>query len=97
MDAAVILSSATNVAVVQLPGRHYPGSVIQGDALSHLYFLACNVEDGVAISPDEELRDNAVELRELLEARLRHFCRVLEERGMPPLQPVPAWRDRDSG
>ena len=96
MDSAAILSSASNVAVVQLPGRHFPGSVIQGDSLSLLYTLACEIEDGVAESSDEELRGNAVELRELLEGRLRHYCRVLAEKGMPPLQPVPVWRSRES-
>jgi hypothetical protein len=32
-DALRVLSTVTNYAVVQLPGRKYPGLVVQGDRL----------------------------------------------------------------
>ena len=35
-DVAKLLSKPTNYAVVQLPGRSYPGTVIQGDSLQTL-------------------------------------------------------------
>jgi hypothetical protein len=35
-----VYSEATNQAVVQMPGRQFPGSVIQGDSLSILYKLS---------------------------------------------------------
>jgi hypothetical protein len=33
MEPLRVLSSVTNFAVVQLPGRKYPGLVVQGDRL----------------------------------------------------------------
>jgi hypothetical protein len=36
MDTAELLSNPTNYAVVQLPGRKFPGVVMQGDSLNSL-------------------------------------------------------------
>jgi len=30
-----VLSEASNYAVIRMPGRHFPGYVVQGDSLSH--------------------------------------------------------------
>ena len=92
MDSAAILSAASNQAIVQVPGRRFPGSVIQGDSLSHLYTVACEIEDRVQAATDEELRDLAVELRELLEERLRHYDEILERSGIARPYASPQWR-----
>jgi len=67
LDRPVLLSAASNQAVVQLPGRRFPGSVIQGDSLSYLYVLACAVENHAVDTPNDALIEAARELRELLE------------------------------
>jgi hypothetical protein len=46
------LSDATNYAVVQLPGRAFPGVVIQGDSLHSL--IAEIEEAGATNDPDEQ-------------------------------------------
>jgi hypothetical protein len=40
MEAIRVLSSASNHAVVQMPGRRYPGMVVQGDRLREWTRLA---------------------------------------------------------
>ncbi len=42
-DTVKLLSSPVNYAVVQLPGRKYPGVVFQGDSLNSLHGRLCNV------------------------------------------------------
>jgi len=64
----------------------------QGDSLSHLYHLACKIEDTLQHSADEEVRGDALELRELLEGRLRHYDQVLQQKGMSRPYPEPKWR-----
>jgi hypothetical protein len=38
---AEILSHASNSGIVQMPGRKFPGIVIQGDSLSNLFEQVC--------------------------------------------------------
>lgn len=78
---AVVLSDATNVAVVQLPGRRFPASAIQGDSLANLHSLALDLRRRASQSTDEELADTATELHELLHARLLHYQQVLLANG----------------
>jgi hypothetical protein len=89
---ASVLSSASNLAVVQLPGRRFPGSVIQGDSLSNLFSLACAVEDQASASSNAELTQAARELRELIEGRLRAYDRVLLQAGIQRPYVPPKWR-----
>lgn len=93
-----LLDSSSNAAVVTLPGRAFPGVVIQGDSLSVLARAALRVR--------EELRsrgagEDAIETCTLLTAglggRLLRYQQVLAERGISlpyaePLSPeeVPA-------
>ena len=78
------LSLATNQAVVHLPDRKFPGSVIQGDSLSVLVGLASSVQKKIhsLSNLDEECRDEIDELVELLEGRLNFYEDILSENGM---------------
>ncbi len=40
IEEVEIYSDETNYAVLKHPGRHFPGSLIQGDDLYHLCLLA---------------------------------------------------------
>ena len=92
MTSIGILDDASNQAVVQLPGRRFPGSVIQGDSLSYLYDLACDAEDRVARSADSELRDTVQELRQLIEGRFHHYDEIIASKGITRPYGVPQWR-----
>jgi hypothetical protein len=74
-----VFSGSVNQAVVRMPGRRFPGSVIQGDSLSMLFGLARKIHADVAGLANEELTGNAAELLNLLDARIRHYERVLAQ------------------
>jgi len=94
-----VLSDTTNAAVVQLAGRRFPASAIQGDSLANLHSLACDLRRRTSQSTDEELADTATELHELLEARLLHYQQVLLANGrvLPYSPRIGEHADRESG
>jgi hypothetical protein len=69
----------SNYAIVKPPGRHFPGSVIQGDTLRELCRLAISVGQRVrdARILDEELLGDLEMLVNALVGRLLHYQRVL--------------------
>ena len=74
-----LYSEATGNAIVRIPGRRFPGAVLQGDSLSILHANAKDLssrlkELGVQ---DEELLCGAQELQEQLLGRLLHYQQVL--------------------
>lgn len=77
-----IFSEASNFAIVRVPGRQFPGCVVQGDSLSILLGNAKEVWEKIKVSDDEELVGAAQELVESLQSRLDHYERVLTEHGM---------------
>ena len=77
-----IYSQATNIPVIRMPGRKFPGSVIQGDSLMVLVGLAKEVFEKVKNSDDADLVYGALELKELLEERIEHYESVMEKSGM---------------
>lgn len=74
-----VYSEASNYGIVRMPGRRFPGSVIQGDSLSILCALVQSIHKRLAGTDDEELVDDAAELLDLLEGRPRHYEQVLTE------------------
>jgi hypothetical protein len=74
-ERAELLTPPHNFAVVQLPGRGFPGVVFQGDSLAGL------CEQAAALAEDI---DGAAELSGSLNAILRGYLRVLNERGIEP-------------
>jgi hypothetical protein len=77
-----IFSEASNFAIVRVPSRRFPGSVVQGDSLSILLGNAKTVWEKVKASSDEDLVGAAQELVESLQSRLDHYERVLTEHGV---------------
>jgi hypothetical protein len=75
-------SAQLNSSIVRVPGRRFPGVVIQGDSLSILFDLAMYVADGVSKTADSGLRDAAEELAEKLFAHVKNYELVLEARGV---------------
>lgn len=74
-----LLYEESNFAVVQLPGRAYPGVVIQGDSLYGLWALADEIINTV---DPEEVKELADELAGLLKNRLEKYQTVLKKDGI---------------
>lgn len=87
-----VFSQDRNMAVVRLPGRRTPGSVIPADALRHLCFLAESVVDRIRGDHDQELNDDAQELFELLSLRLRLFEDATRDMTYSPTGAYPKFR-----
>jgi uncharacterized protein DUF6959 len=62
-----------NSSVVRVPGRRFPGVVMQGDSLSILFDLAMEVVDMSSKTDDVELRETAQRLARNLLAHLKHY------------------------
>jgi len=80
MNEPKLLSESTNYAVIQLPGRAFPGVVFQGDSLHALIadLRAASIES----DPDE--REFAFrDMIERLSGVQNNYERVLAEAGMP--------------
>jgi len=74
-----VFAEASNYAIVRMPGRQFPGYVVQGDSLSILCSLAGLIHRNVTRLGDDELADDAAELLGFLEDRLKHYEQVLAE------------------
>jgi len=77
-------SQDNNLGIVRMPGRRYPGSVVQGDTLRRLAGDARYIRDnmGKPNSDADELADAATDLCNLLQQRLQHYEVVLKEHGI---------------
>lgn len=79
MTAVDLLSEPTNYAVVQLPGRAFPGVVFQGDSLAIL------ISDIEAAAMESDAQERLASLADVVE-RLRnvqaHYEAVLRGRGI---------------
>ena len=76
--AAALLTEARNYAVVQLPGRKFPGVVFQGDSLFALRVSLARL----AQEPSEaDLRAGARELRNEIDQVLAHYVAVVDSGG----------------
>lgn len=77
---AELLSPPHNYAVVQLPGRKYPGVVVQGDSLHILKQQAERLGRLLGAMALEELADEIAYLTEQLSEVQTHYERVCAER-----------------
>jgi len=75
-----VFSEASNSAIVRMPGRKFPGVVIQGDSLYLLASAAKHLHKHV--DPDGPLKEWADELSRLLSGHLAHYEAVLADNGM---------------
>jgi hypothetical protein len=72
---ADLLTPPWNFAVVQLPGRRFPGVVFQGDSLAAICEQAAQLVDEC---------DGASNLSVQLDAIVRGYIAVLDQRGITP-------------
>jgi hypothetical protein len=77
-----VFSEASNLGIVRMPGRRFPGCVIQGDTLSILVHPAEVVLRETLRVNDEPLHEAARELYGDLRSRLDHYEEVLKSHGI---------------
>ncbi len=76
-----VLSQSVNLPVIRMPGRKYPGVLIQGDTLSSLYTLSQMICRRTEHSEDTELTELSEELASELARILTEYERVLKCKG----------------
>ncbi|MFC1826222.1 DUF6959 family protein [Thermodesulfobacteriota bacterium] len=76
---ARILCHEVNRTVVQIPGRSFPGLVLQGDTLFTLLTHAKSHWDLVQRSDNPYLESGAKSLYEMLKDLYEHYNQVLDE------------------
>ncbi len=75
-----LYSDATNVAIIRLRGRQFPGMLIQGDTLHNLSSMAAHALAGA--EPGSDHWHDIKELADLLQSRVSYYTQVLREHGM---------------
>jgi hypothetical protein len=81
-DTAPILSHIPNSGIVQLPGRQFPGIVMQGDTLSNLFDSASSLLAEFKRLRDEEHYYETLMFTEQLQAQLVHYEETLQTQGI---------------
>ena len=81
-DTAQILSHIPNSGIVQLPGRRFPGIVMQGDTLSNLFDSARVLLAEFKRLRDEERYYETLMFTEQLQTQLVHYEETLQAQGI---------------
>lgn len=77
-----LLTAPTNFAVVQLPGRNYPGVVVQGDSLHSLVSELREMQELLRAGEYDDLEKVLADVRERLEDALGGYEVVCAEQGI---------------
>lgn len=81
-DEPKLLSPAFNFAVVQLPGRNYPGVVVQGDTLNRIVSSLARMERLLQARDYSELAGEIEILHEDLGDARSHYEKVCKRLGI---------------
>jgi hypothetical protein len=81
-NSVELLSDATNYAIVQLPGRKFPGVVVQGDSLHSMVTRLIRLRALSETDGNDELSAGLEELLEVLSGALRRFETTCTARGL---------------
>jgi hypothetical protein len=88
-DIAQVLSHIPNSGIVQLPGRRFPGIVMQGDTLSNVFENARFLLSEFKRLRDQERYYETLMFAEELQAQLLHYEETLERQGIELPYTVP--------
>jgi hypothetical protein len=77
-----VYSEVTNSGIVRMPGRRFPGVVLQGDTLSILFYDAIEIFERVRNTTDEDLYLTTLGIAQQLKAHLLNYETVLREHGI---------------
>jgi hypothetical protein len=81
-ETANILSQVSNSGVVQMPGRRFPGIVMQGDTLSNVFDSVRFLLAEFKARRDEERFFETLMFAEQLQGQLLQYEQTLSDRGM---------------
>jgi hypothetical protein len=76
-----MLSVTTNCPVLTVPGRSFPGVVIQGDSLKSLFGIAEEIEKASNTGDVDELRESIIALKNKLGGYLEEYEGVMKAHG----------------
>ena len=82
-EAARILSHVPNSGIVQMPGRRFPGIVMQGDTLSNVFDAVVFALEDAKVRRDEDTYYELLMFAETLQGQLQHYEQTLSGLGMP--------------
>jgi hypothetical protein len=74
--ATKILDETSNAAIVQLPGRKFPGIVVQGDSLQILLSQVTNIKEHLISEASDDLRNEIEDLYNTVRGSA-HYEKVL--------------------
>ncbi len=77
-----LFTDGSNNAVVQMPGRNFPGVLIQGDSLSVIRADVANIRDACRTEGATEALELAEFLLEDLDAIMLRYTGALERHGL---------------
>lgn len=77
-----IYSEASNYAIVKMPGRNFPGCVIQGDSLANIVRTAQQLLRLAKESRNSKMVEFAEDIFLSLSGRLDHYESVLKAHGI---------------
>ncbi len=76
-----VLSETVNCPVVSMPGRRFPGVVIQGDSLKILFDLVDEIENLSCSNEVDELRETIGSLKRKLGGYIEEYEVVMKAHG----------------
>jgi hypothetical protein len=77
-----VFSNFPNCVIVQVPGRNFPGIILQGDSLSTLFDGTKEIYCRAKQLPDEEIQYEALMIAEILQEYLAHYEETLKNHGL---------------
>lgn len=77
-----VFSDVSNYAVVRMPGRNYPGCVVQGDSLCLLLHRVQKLQSLAKSCGNQEIIESIAEVESALVDRLDHYESVLKANGL---------------
>jgi hypothetical protein len=77
-----LLNAESNAAVIRIPGRQYPGILIQGDSLAILSEMATRAVAALSNGENAEVREELEELASLLRGYQVSYERALAQEGI---------------
>ncbi len=80
---AELFTDGSNNAVVRLPGRRFPGVLIQGDTLANLRADLAEAQEACTRGDIEEVRESVAFVLQDLDGLLERYAKALEAHGMP--------------
>jgi hypothetical protein len=86
---AEILSHIPNSGIVQMPGRRFPGLVLQGDSVNNLYRCLLMVLEDAKSRRDEDLYYEVLTHAQVMEGHLLHYEQTLTCAGIQLPWPTP--------